>query len=296
MQSIEQCPICNGKLFTHYLTCRDYTVSHETFNLIHCETCQLIITSPRPENEVLSKYYLSEKYISHAKQSKSLFDKVYKISRLFTLRWKFELINDNIIKESETPRLLDFGCGTGEFLQTCQRSQFYIKGVEPSDVARSNASSNVQEHVHKSLDTIQEDFDVVTLWHVLEHIPDLNNTISLLKQRLKKNGTMFIAVPNYQSKDGLVYKNEWAGYDVPRHLWHFTPQTMQRLLNNHSLTLHHTIPMKLDAYYVSMLSEKYKTKSSGVLSLAKGFINGLLSNLRARKTNQYSSLIYVIRK
>lgn len=296
MESIEKCPICNGHQFTDFMTCCDYTVSHETFNLIRCETCELVITSPRPISELLSSYYISENYISHAKKAKRIFDKVYQISRLFTMRWKLKLINDNSIADTELIKLLDFGCGTGEFLYACKKSGYHIKGVEPSEIARSNSSVTIQENIHKSLEDISEDFDAITIWHVLEHVPDLNTLLDQLKQKLKKNGTMFIAVPNHQSKDSSIYQNAWAGYDVPRHLWHFTQSSMKHLLSSHNLTLQKTIPMKLDAFYVSMLSEKHKRNSIGVVSLAKGFLNGLKSNLEASQTNQYSSLIYVIRK
>lgn len=294
MQAIIECPICKGKSFNSFRTCKDYTVSHETFPIIKCAVCTLAITSPRPDNAELGKYYLSESYISHAKTSKGIIDKVYQISRLFTMRWKLNLIKQNV--KQAHPSLLDFGCGTGEFLATCKKSGINVTGIEPSDVARANATDIVQTNIYPTLEEASTKFDVVTLWHVLEHVPDLNETISELKTKLNENGTMFIAVPNHESKDGSWYNNEWAGYDVPRHLWHFTQKSMKRLLSNHELILEKVIPMKLDAFYVSMLSEKYTQNSNGILSFLKGTINGLKSNFHARNTTQYSSLIYVIRK
>jgi 2-polyprenyl-3-methyl-5-hydroxy-6-metoxy-1,4-benzoquinol methylase len=295
MVPVTQCPVCEGKSFSPYLICEDHTVSHETFILIKCEACHFVITSPRPESEALGHYYLSDDYISHAKKSKSIFDIVYKISRLYTLRWKLNLIKENILNEKVPGKILDFGCGTGEFLEKCRQGGFHTTGVEPSDTARMHASALTATNIYRSADEVNDTFHVITLWHVLEHIPDLNESIHQLKGKLKKDGTMFIAVPNHQSYDARIYKNLWAGYDVPRHLWHFSEATMTRLLNKHSLTVEKIIPMKLDAFYVSMLSEKHSAKRNSVAGFIHGFINGLRSNYLAKK-NEYSSLIYVVRK
>jgi SAM-dependent methyltransferase len=295
MVSVSQCPVCEGKSFLPYLNCIDHTVSHETFALIKCEQCGFVITSPRPAVEDLGRYYLSEDYISHAKKSKGLFDKAYKLSRLYTLRWKLRLIKENLLTRETSLKILDFGCGTGEFLEKCQQAAFETTGVEPSDIARAHASQLTSGNVYKSLDEIGGTFHVITLWHVLEHVPDLNERIELLTTLLKKDGTMFIAVPNHQSHDARTYKGLWAGYDVPRHLWHFSEPTMRRLLTRHSLVLKKIIPMKLDALYVSMLSEKHSAGRNTAAGFINGLMNGLRSNYLAGK-NEYSSLIYVVHK
>jgi len=294
---ITHCPICEGKTFTPYLSCTDYTVSHETFHLVKCETCQFIITSPRPDNEELSKYYLSDEYISHSNTSTSLIDKIYQISRNFSLQWKVDLIKStSASRETTAKKILDFGCGTGEFLKEAKKNGYSITGVEPSDIARAQATELTEEKIHESISDAEGPFDFITLWHVLEHVPDLNDLLLKLSRLLTKNGTMFIAVPNHQSLDAKLYDELWAGYDVPRHLWHFSRQTMTRLLTKHSLTLERIIPMKLDAFYVSMLSEKYSRKKNSLPGLFTAFINGLKSNLAGAKTKDYSSLIYVVKK
>jgi 2-polyprenyl-3-methyl-5-hydroxy-6-metoxy-1,4-benzoquinol methylase len=296
MQEIKLCPLCKGTDFTEHLNCTDHTVSHETFKLIKCTTCQFLITSPRPALQELGKYYLSDNYISHANESKGLFDKLYHISRHFTLNWKLKLVHTNIVDTfNASLSLLDFGCGTGMFLNRCKQKGYAVEGVEPSAIARAHASSLLDTTIHETIEQTTHTFDVITLWHVLEHIPDLNEQLHQLKDKLKENGTMFIAVPNHRSKDAEVYGNNWAAYDVPRHLWHFEKATMIRLLSNHSLTLKKIIPMKLDAFYVSMLSEKYKATSNGIPAFIKGVMRGFQSNYLGNK-NEYSSLIYVIRK
>jgi 2-polyprenyl-3-methyl-5-hydroxy-6-metoxy-1,4-benzoquinol methylase len=192
--------------------------------------------------------------------------------------------------------LLDFGCGTGNFLQRAHQSGLDVCGVEPSDLARQHAADLVAAPIYKNLDAVEKTFDVITLWHVLEHLPDLNQKLDQLRSRLTKNGTMFIAVPNHRSADALKYKEVWAGFDVPRHLWHFSQSSMQQLFRRHELKLEHVIPMKLDAYYVSLLSNKYLAKRNTIAGMFKALTDGLRSNLAAKKNNEYSSLIYVARK
>lgn len=294
MYSIKVCPVCDGKVLEPFLSCTDHTVSHETFQLVKCVSCSFIITSPRPADNDLGKYYLSDDYISHSAKSTSLFDKVYKISRLFTLRWKINLIKDNSANPPQPIRLLDYGCGTGDFLNTAKKNNFTICGVEPSSVARAHASILTGNKILEAIEETEERFNTITLWHVLEHIPDLNEKIAALKNRLAINGTMFIAVPNHLSTDAAVYKQNWAAYDVPRHLWHFNRTVMKRLLHKHLLHVEKIIPMKLDAFYVAMLSEKQKNGKNSFLAMLKGFLNGMKSNY-GKNDNEYSSLIYVIK-
>lgn len=199
-------------------------------------------------------------------------------------------------KSTKAPgSLLDFGCGTGEFLETLKKKKWAVEGVEPSDAARIKAESITAQKIHSSVSQIPTtSFDVITAWHVIEHVPDLQETIQKLKSHLKKDGIIFIAVPNYQSPDATFYKAHWAGFDVPRHLWHFSKASMARLLESNGLNVIKIQPMKLDAYYVSMLSEKYK--NGNVLSatgLTKGVFQGLRSNLKAHTKTNYSSLLYI---
>jgi 2-polyprenyl-3-methyl-5-hydroxy-6-metoxy-1,4-benzoquinol methylase len=293
MQEIKVCPVCEGLLFKNYLSCKDYTVSHETFQLVKCETCNLVITNPQPEESKLGKYYISEDYISHTSKAKSLIDNLYLIARKFTLNKKLKLIS----RYNKPGKLLDYGCGTGEFIKHCKSSSWIITGVEPSSVAREKATALTSTEIKTSVQELGEErFDVITLWHVLEHIPNFEETLKIISNKLNDHGTLFIAVPNYQSLDAEIYKNIWAGYDVPRHLWHFAPSTIKKLLSNNSLTLKEITPMKLDSFYVSLLSEKYKRNKQSLPGMINAFVNGLRSNLKARKTSNYSSLIYIIQK
>lgn len=294
MYALSACPICKQTGLSAYISCKDYSVSQEVFNLEKCNACGFVMTNPRPDDKDLPKYYQSGNYISHTDKSTNLIDEVYKISRTFTLQWKLKLINKHSIQPPYN--VLDYGCGTGAFLKVCKNHKLQIAGVEPSSIAREQAQRNAGMEIHPTIDHVNGFFDVITLWHVLEHVGDINATIDKLKTRLHKNGTMFIAVPNLQSNDALQYGVHWAAYDVPRHLWHFSQTAMNSLLTNHQLKIHRVIPMRLDAYYVSLLSEKYRMGKNGIQSMARALFKGLKSNLKAKKTKEYSSLIYLVRK
>lgn len=292
MHLVESCPICSGREFTEFGKAKDYTVSHETFMLRQCMSCQFLITSPRPNDANLGSYYLSDTYISHTAKATTLFDKLYEKVRGRALNWKLTLVKK--LSTAVNPSLLDYGCGTGFFLNKMKENGFNIAGVEPSDIARKNAEKMTGVKIASALSEIKMKFDIITLWHVLEHVSNLNEAINELKQRLNKDGTILIAVPNYKSADAQAYGMTWAGYDVPRHLWHFEQKTMQQLLANHQLRIVATVPMKLDSFYVSMLSEKYLSGGQSIITFTKGLLNGLISNLKAKDKN-YSSIIYIAR-
>ena len=294
MKSLYHCPVCKGTDFNPFLECRDYTVSHETFQLVCCTQCGFVFTNPQPDNRELPRYYESDDYISHSDKSQNLTAHLYKLSRTYTLKWKYHLIRKYSIAAPSS--ILDFGCGTGSFLRQCVKHGMTGSGVEPSKTARQEAKAGTNASIADHIEKIQGSFDVITLWHVLEHVSDLQATLSSLKDRLSKSGTIFIAVPNHKSLDAQIYKQYWAAYDVPRHLWHFTRTTMERTLADNDLKLEDILPMKLDAYYVSLLSEKYKTDHSGIPALATAFLNGWKSNRAAKATREYSSLIYIARK
>jgi SAM-dependent methyltransferase len=293
MQYLSACPICKGSDLVPFLSCKDHSVSHETFDLQKCAQCGLVMTNPRPEEQQLGRYYASDAYISHSNKSPNLIGRIYKASRWFTLKWKLNLIEQH---SAITPRsVLDFGCGTGSFLQVCKKNNLTVSGVEPAPLARAQANKNTETEIYPALSHVTGQFDVITLWHVLEHVAELNETLYQLKTRLVKSGTMFIAVPNLQSKDANQYREHWAALDVPRHLWHFQRPTMQKALEKHGLTCIKVLPMKLDAYYVSLLSEKYKNSGITFPNMAKAVYYGWRSNRAAIKTKEYSSLIYIVR-
>ena len=269
------------------LNCKDHTVSGERYEVMKNQEFDLLVTSPVPSN--LEKYYQSEDYISHTDAKKSLFDKVYQIVKRHTLKKKVMLL-DSFLTEEKT--VLDIGAGTGDFLQACKKNHWKVAGVEPSLKAREIAKSkNVL--LEKDLSFFKgQKFDVITLWHVLEHVENLEAYTQSLKDLLKENGTLLIAVPNYKSFDATYYGVFWAAFDVPRHLWHFSQTSIQKIFALVSLNLTREIPMKFDAYYVSLLSEKYK---NGKMNILKSFWIGFQSNRKAKKSSEYSSLIYILK-
>jgi 2-polyprenyl-3-methyl-5-hydroxy-6-metoxy-1,4-benzoquinol methylase len=294
LTSISTCPICSGTEFIVHLSCIDYTASQEHFSLKRCAKCQFIFTNPRPDDSSLARYYLSDKYISHTGSSKTLINKIYLQARKITLGWKRNLVR----KYSISNKILDVGCGTGEFLLEMKSQGWEISGVEPSANARESAEKKIDTKIFKSLDDVSENnFSAITLWHVLEHLPDPNLALQTLRKLINETGTIFIAVPNLQSYDATYYQSFWAAYDVPRHLWHFDKKNMKILLEKNKLKLIKILPMRLDSFYVSLLSESYKNpEKTKFVQLLAAFIVGLKSNLKGKKTLEYSSLIYVVKR
>jgi 2-polyprenyl-3-methyl-5-hydroxy-6-metoxy-1,4-benzoquinol methylase len=294
MITISVCPICSGQSFNDFLTCKDYTTTGETFNLKQCNFCDFVLTDPRPDESVIGKYYLSNKYISHTGGKKNLVDSIYIAARKIALSRKRKIIE----QRSTQKTILDFGCGTGEFLTEMKNHSWEATGVEPSNSANAKAASLSGQKIYHSLNDLPSiKFDVITLWHVLEHLHDLNISLRSFSLLLKDSGTIFIAVPNLQSNDAKYYKSAWAAYDVPRHLWHFDKNAMKKLLANHGFNIVEILPMKMDAFYVSMLSESYlRPSQSKVATLSRALIRGLISNAQAKKKMNYSSLIYVAKK
>ncbi|GAB3542131.1 class I SAM-dependent methyltransferase [Pontibacter brevis] len=291
-ERLEQCPICGKEEFKNFLVVTDNAVSKESFVIVECENCSFKFTNPRPDLQSISQYYESEEYISHSNTKNGIINRAYHVVRSITTKQKVELINRHSPAKGT---ILDYGCGTGVFLSACKKDGWEVRGVEPNDKAREAASTETGELVAKSLKDIEgEKFEVITLWHVLEHIHALNETISQLLEMLQENGTLIIAVPNADSHDAKEYKADWAAYDVPRHLYHFTQPTMKRFLKKHKMVLEEVLPMKFDAYYVSMLSEKHK---DGKTKMISSMLNGFKSNSYAEKNgNDYSSLIFVAKR
>ena len=275
-----------------YLKVKDHSVSFEEFQLLINNEFGYLETSPQPSSEKLPKYYKSEDYISHTDTKRNLFEKVYHLIRQISLKRKIKLIN---LFSSEDKKLLDVGCGTGDFLQIAQQNNWKVSGIEPNEDARQIANSKTNKSVYnieQLLEFPKQSFDVISLWHVLEHLPNLEEQISVLKSLLKENGRLIIAVPNYKSYDAMYYKNFWAAFDVPRHLWHFSQESISKLFSKENMKVVETHPMKFDSYYVSLLSEKYKP---GWMNIFSAFRIGFTSNMKAKRSGEYSSLIYVIK-
>lgn len=291
-KKIDKCPLCKSKKIKNLIICKDHLVSGESFAINECLDCSFKFTNPRPLDNELNKYYQSDDYISHSNKSISLRHIIYKTVRKYTLRKKLKLINSL----SEKGNLLDVGCGTGEFLKVCSMNGWKTYGVEPDLKARIKSEKILDNPIYEDLYACKDydSFQVITLWHVLEHLPDIHTTIKHLKKLLTKKGRIVFALPNVDSFDALKYKEFWAAYDVPRHLYHFNKYTFKKLMKKHGMKVKKILPMRFDAFYISLLSERYKNK---YFNYIKSFINGCKSNSYAKKNqNNYSSLIYIVTK
>jgi 2-polyprenyl-3-methyl-5-hydroxy-6-metoxy-1,4-benzoquinol methylase len=272
----------------HFLNVKDYSVSQEIFELLHDEELDMLITHPQPSLEKLPSYYESVDYISHTDGNKSLFEKMYQFVKSIALKNKLKLINS----QSPKGRILDIGAGVGDFLSVCKNDGWQTIGIEPSDKAKAIALNKGVSFVENLSELESNSFDIITMWHVLEHVPDLENQIKELKRLIKPSGTVIIAVPNFKSFDASYYSNFWAAYDVPIHLWHFSKTAIKKLFAKENLELVKVLPMKFDSFYVSLLSEKYKT---GKMNFIKAFYIGLKSNWKGNQNSEYSSHIYVLK-
>jgi len=292
MISYSACPSCGQKNLTFVFSVKDYTVSHEQFEIWECENCTLRFTQNVPEENAIAAYYQSENYISHSDTNEGLVNKLYHKVRTRTLTNKRKLVEQLTGKKAGS--ILDVGCGTGAFLHTMQLAGWQITGLEPDEIARKKAQELYQLNLESSEKLFllpAKSFDAITLWHVLEHVHALHDYIDQLKKLLKPGGKLFIAVPNYTCYDESIYKEFWAAYDVPRHLYHFSPKAMKTLLEMHAMKVDFMKPMWYDSFYVSMLSEQYQT---GKTNIVKAFANGGISNLKAMSNvENCSSVIYV---
>lgn len=292
-EHITKSPITNSELIP-FLSCIDYTVSSEKFSLLKDSEVDFLITSPRPLVKYLMAYYESDDYISHTDKKNTLFDKVYQTVRFYTTKNKVKKISN---LKTNIKNILDIGCGTGDFLSACLQKKWYVFGIEPHNGARIIAQQKIKSNnIYNSIETLEQQkpsqkFDVITLWHVLEHIPNLNYYIKSLKRLLQPNGILIIAVPNFLSFDAHYYKSFWAAYDVPRHLWHFSPKAIKLLFKKVDLHVVAIWPMIYDSFYISLLSEKNKNGKQNVFNAS---LVGFCSNIKAFFTKNYSSLTYIL--
>jgi 2-polyprenyl-3-methyl-5-hydroxy-6-metoxy-1,4-benzoquinol methylase len=273
----------------HFLTVKDFSVSQEIFDLYHDEALDMLITQPQPSLDTLGNYYESVDYISHTDSKRSFFEKAYHFVKGIALKNKLQLINTEQVSKGQ---LLDIGAGTGDFLLVAKNDGWNTVGIEPSEKAKNIAKGKGISFVADTTALASQSFDCITMWHVLEHVPDLDFQIKELKRLLKPTGTLIVAVPNFKSYDAKYYQNFWAAYDVPIHFWHFSKQSIQMLFQRENIKLINVLPMKFDSFYVSLLSEKYKT---GKMNFIKAFFVGLRSNWRGSQNNEYSSHIYVLK-
>ncbi len=268
---------------------QDHFLTKETFELKETAIPGILKTTPLPSN--LSRYYESDQYISHHQDQQSLKEKLYKFLQKFNLNFK----RNTIASEAGINiSLLDYGCGAGSFLEFME-PEYTTFGFELDQDALQIAKSKAKKTTFiNSIDAIEDgSLDLITLWHVLEHIENRDEIISKFHAKLKQHGLLIIAVPNHTSYDAQKYKNYWAAYDVPRHIWHFSKKGMQTYFSTPNWNLRKIKPLLLDSFYIGMLSEKYKKSP---LFWLKGFIYGGISNFKALKTGEFSSLVYIVEK
>jgi 2-polyprenyl-3-methyl-5-hydroxy-6-metoxy-1,4-benzoquinol methylase len=295
MEKLNTCLVCGHNELINELNCIDFVATGESFSLERCKECTFLFTNPRPNTNQIGKYYQSDKYVSHAgkKEGFGIMYKIYDIVRNYSINQKLKLIK----KYNSTGKLMDLGCGLGYFLDGAVKDKtFDCIGVDVSDdtikYVKNTFGYNVKNE--SELDhLIQNDYDVITQWHVLEHVHFLNERMKQLYNLLKKDGTLFIAVPNSNSWDAKKYKEYWDGYDVPRHLYHFNKNSIKLLMEKHGFEIIETKPLIFDAPYISMRSEIHQKNN---FTMLRGAINGLISNFSAMATNEYSTLLFIVKK
>ena len=285
-----KCPLCNSENNHQFLKLKDYFLTQEEFEIIECENCKLLFTTPCPTPDKIGSYYKSEDYLSHNDEKKGLFAKIYNSVKKINIKNKFKIA---ISRQPSAVSLLDIGCGVGDFLLYAKEKGCDITGIEPNNDARKIAEKKLNCKIlsPEELQNIPDNaFDVVTMWHVLEHVADLKTEIHHLQRILRKDGRLIVALPNHKSYDAEYYKEKWAAYDVPRHLNHFSQTSIRNIFKETKLQLIDTKLLKWDSFYISMLSEQYMNKKN---SFIKGLLTGWKSNIKAKKSGEWSSLVYI---
>ena len=287
-----KCPWCGSENAQPHIELKDLFLTQEPFMILECKDCGLLYTTPRPNKDEIGKYYQSDKYYSHQENKEGFIPKVYEKVKSINLKNKYKIATEKTTRG----KILDIGCGVGDFLHTMEQQGWECTGVEPSEDAKAIAKKRIKAQLLPSEE--QENlsdgsFDVITMWHVLEHVDALRWQIQQLYRLCKPGGRIIIALPNYKSYDGQYYKAAWAAYDVPRHLNHFNEETIVKIFEESHLKHIKTEKLRWDAYYISYMSEKYLHHS---LPLLRGAVRGMISNCKARKTGQWSSLVYIFER
>lgn len=292
MKKILKCAVCLKKDFSLFVETKDYFFTNESFSLEKCNACGFVFTNPLPLKENLGKYYETEEYLSHDSNKRGIIKNIYKIVREINLKNKYGIIS----RYMHSGKILDIGSGTGEFLNYFKNKGWKTIGIEPNQEAREFAVNNYQLSVvdEKELDLVENNSqNVVTMWHVLEHVYDLDERMETLHRILKKDGILVVALPMIDSPDSIKFGKYWSGLDVPRHLYHFSSSTFELLAKRYKFNIIDKLPMKFDSLYVSWLSHKAKKSK---LSFLRGIFDGIISNMYANKSSNYSSMIFVMKK
>ena len=288
----DKCPWCGSENAQLHLELKDLFLTQEQFKILECKDCGLLYTTPRPNKEEIGRYYKSDEYYSHQENKEGFIPKVYEKVKSINLKNKYHIAAEKTTKG----KILDIGCGVGDFLHTMEQQGWDCTGVEPSEDAKAIAKKRIKAQLlsgEEQENLPEGSFDIITMWHVLEHVDALRWQIQQLYRLCKRGGRIVIALPNYRSYDGQYYKAEWAAYDVPRHLNHFDQKTLINLFEENEMKHIKTKKLYWDAFYISYMSEKYRQHS---LPLVRGVFRGMISNLKARRTGEWSSLIYVFER
>jgi 2-polyprenyl-3-methyl-5-hydroxy-6-metoxy-1,4-benzoquinol methylase len=291
LEKILACPICGGKDHKKHIEGKDHNVSGKVFAITECTGCEFRFTNPRPKEKHIYKYYQSKNYISHSSTKKGLINKVYHLVRSYQFLKKKKVIQ--ISSNMKKGKILDIGCGSGDFLKYMDSCGWDADGIETDEGARIIAEKKLGRKIEENLDLLSEEnkYDVVSMWHVLEHVYDVEKYLKKVNKLLKNSGVLVVGVPNCASYDAKKYKGNWVAYDLPIHLSHFRKKNVEALAKKSSFKLKEIKPLFFDAYYIGMLS----AKKSGS-SIVSGFFHGLISNFKAKKTGEYSSLVYFLFK
>jgi 2-polyprenyl-3-methyl-5-hydroxy-6-metoxy-1,4-benzoquinol methylase len=293
---ILKCPVCESEKTHLVMPVKDHSISGETFDLVECGQCRFKFLQNPPDEADAGRYYQSEDYVSHSDTRKGLVNQLYHFGRQFMLKQKRKMVR----KAAPHGKLLDIGTGTGYFLSFMKNSGYDVSGIEVDEGARNFAKTqfglDVKEPGALINGGLDGQFDIITLWHVLEHIYDLDLYMKKISDHLKDEGTLIIAVPNCNAFDAKYYKDFWAAYDVPRHLWHFTPETMKQFAKNNNFKVEALKGMPLDPFYIAMLSEKYKSNNQFLMLFRAGIVGkwSFLTALFDKKKS--SSVIYFLKK
>jgi 2-polyprenyl-3-methyl-5-hydroxy-6-metoxy-1,4-benzoquinol methylase len=290
----KSCPLCGSENISVFLKATDHLLTFESFDIFKCCSCGFLFTQDVPDADEIGKYYHSQDYVSHSDTRKGLMNKLYHFGRTIMLKKKYRMVN----KVVKGKNLLDIGCGTGYFPAFMKRKGYDVTGVETDQKARAFAEKEFGIRVYSPADFINHKlegkFDVITLWHVLEHLDDFNLYLEKMLEQLSPGGSLVIALPNCSSLDARHYKASWAGYDVPRHLWHFTPATLKILAENHGLKIRKMKRLMLDPFYNSMLSEKYRGKK---VFMIFGIVIGKLAYIESLfNIKRSSSVVYILNR
>lgn len=291
---MKNCLVCQGEKFETLVESRDFCVSQEDFHVAKCSACGFAYTVNAPNHEEIGKYYEHADYVSHTDTKEGLFFKIYHGVRDYMLGRK----RSHITKHVQLKKSLDIGAGTGYFVNHLRENGVEAIGFEPDQGARQQAKNNFGLDLKPSLEEIlesNEKFDAISMWHVLEHVHDLKAYFKHFQDLLKPGGVLAIAVPNYTSLDGRYYKKYWAAYDLPKHLWHFSPNSLRKLGSANGFTHAKSYAMPFDPFYIALLSEGHK--KSGFFGKIRGAFIGKMSFIKGFfNSESSSSVVYIFKK